>query len=74
MTSIRPAVVGCCALALVAPAVARNETQPSARTNAATPLVGTWALVSYESSEADASAAGSIEHCELMAERQDLEM
>ena len=51
MTSVRPLVVSCCACALVALVVARTETQGPARTSAASRLIGTWTLVSYESSD-----------------------
>ena len=53
MTGIRPLVVGCCACVLAALAVARTETQAPARPSAASRLVGTWALVSYESSDTE---------------------
>jgi len=51
MTSLRPVAVTCCACALAALAVARTETQPSPRATAASRLIGTWSLVSYESSD-----------------------
>ena len=53
MTSFRPIVVSYCACALVALAVAGTETQAPARTSAASRLIGTWALVSYESSDTE---------------------
>jgi hypothetical protein len=53
MTRFRPLVVSCCACALVALAVASTETQAPARTSAASRLIGTWALVSYESSDTE---------------------
>ena len=53
MTSFRPIVVSYCACALVALAVAGTETQAPARASAASRLIGTWALVSYESSDAE---------------------
>mgnify|MGYP003580104570 CR=1 FL=1 len=52
MTSLRP-LVSCCACALAALAVARTETQPPARPSAAGRLVGTWSLLSYESSDTE---------------------
>ena len=51
MISVRALIVSCCACALVALVVARTETQAPARTSAADRLIGTWALVSYESSD-----------------------
>ena len=53
MTILRPFVVSCCACALAALAVARTETQTATATatTAATRLIGTWSLVSYESSD-----------------------
>jgi hypothetical protein len=53
MISLRPLVVGCCACALAALAVARTETQTPPRTSAAARLIGTWQLVSYESSDTE---------------------
>ena len=54
MMTLRPFVVGCCACALAALAVTRTETQTSPRTSsAASRLIGTWALVSYESSDTE---------------------
>ena len=53
MTSCRPLVISCCACALAALAVAKTETQAPARASAASRLIGTWALVSYESSDAE---------------------
>ena len=53
MTSFRPLVISCCACALAALAVAKTETQAPARASAASRLIGTWALVSYESSDAE---------------------
>ena len=53
MTSLRTLVVSCCACALAALAVARTETQSPAGASGANRLVGTWALVSYESSDAE---------------------
>jgi hypothetical protein len=53
MTSFRPLVVTYCACAVVALAVARTETQAPGRTSAASRLIGTWALVSYESSDTE---------------------
>jgi hypothetical protein len=51
MTSIRPLVVSCCACALAVLAVARTETQSPTPPSAPSRLIGTWALVSYESSD-----------------------
>lgn len=53
MTNLRPVVVSCCVCALVALAVTRTETQTAPRTGAAARLVGTWQLVSYESSDTE---------------------
>jgi len=53
MTRFRPLVVSCCACALAAVAVARTDTQAPARTSAASSLIGTWALVSYESNDTE---------------------
>ncbi len=53
MTTFRPLILSCCACALVALAVTRTETQAPARTSAASGLIGTWALVSYESSDSE---------------------
>jgi hypothetical protein len=53
MISLRPLVVGCCACALAALAVARTATQTPPRTSAAARLIGTWQLVSYESSDTE---------------------
>jgi hypothetical protein len=52
-TTLRPVVITCCACALAALAVARTETQPAPGTTAASRLIGTWSLVSYESSDAE---------------------
>ena len=51
MASLRPVAVSCCVCALAAFAVARTETQPAPATTAASRLIGTWSLVSYESSD-----------------------
>lgn len=53
MTSVRILVVSGCACALAALAVARTETQAPAGISAAARLVGTWTLVSYESSDTE---------------------
>ena len=53
MITLRFFVVTCSACALTALAVARTETQVSPRTSAASRLIGTWALVSYESSDTE---------------------
>ena len=53
MISLRPVVVSCCACALAALAVARTETQAPSRTGATARLIGTWQLVSYESSDTE---------------------
>ena len=53
MISFRSLVIGGCATALAALAVAQAETQVPARTTGASRLIGTWALVSYESSDAE---------------------
>ena len=53
MASLRPVAVSCCACALAALAVARTETQPARATTAASRLIGTWSLVSYESSDTE---------------------
>jgi hypothetical protein len=51
--SLRTLVVSCCACAIVALAVARTDTQTPPRTSAADRLIGTWSLVSYESSDTE---------------------
>lgn len=53
MISLRPLVASCCACALVALAVVRTDTQTAAPTGAAARLIGTWQLVSYESSDSE---------------------
>jgi hypothetical protein len=53
MTTLRPFIVSCCACALAALAVARAQTQTATATTAATRLIGTWSLVSYESSDTE---------------------
>ena len=52
MNTLRPLVVSCCACALAALAVARTQTQ-TAPASAASRLIGTWSLVSYESSDTE---------------------
>ena len=52
MTTLRPFVVSCCACALAALAVAKTDTQ-TAPASAASRLIGTWSLVSYESSDTE---------------------
>lgn len=53
MTRLRALVVSGCACALVVLAVAGTETQVPAGGSAASRLVGTWELVSYESSDTE---------------------
>ena len=53
MTTLRPLIIGGCACALAALAVATTATQAPTRTSVATRLVGTWTLVSYESSDTE---------------------
>jgi hypothetical protein len=53
MISLRPLVVTCCACALAVLAVARTGTQAPPAASAASRLIGTWKLVSYESSDTD---------------------
>jgi hypothetical protein len=53
MITLRPFVVSCCACVLAALAVARTETQAPPRVIQAGRLIGTWALVSYESSDTE---------------------
>jgi hypothetical protein len=53
MRAFRPVAVSCCACALAALAVARTDTQTAPATTAADLLIGTWSLVSYESSDTE---------------------
>jgi hypothetical protein len=53
MSTLRPLVVSCCAGALAALAVARTQTQTAPAATAASRLIGTWSLVSYESSDTE---------------------
>jgi hypothetical protein len=49
----RPLVVSCCAAVLLALAVANTKTQTRSPTGTASRLIGTWQLVSYESSDTE---------------------
>ena len=53
MTGLRPLVVSFCACGLAALASVRTETQTTPRPSAADRLIGTWQLVSYESSDTE---------------------
>jgi len=53
MTGFRPLVVSFCACGLAALASVRTETQTTPRPSAADRLIGTWQLVSYESSDTE---------------------
>jgi len=53
MTRLRPVVVSGCACALAALAVVSTQTQSPPAASAASRLLGTWALVSYESSDTE---------------------
>jgi hypothetical protein len=53
MARCRPLVVSCCACALAALTVTRTATQAPDRSSTASRLVGSWALVSYESSDTE---------------------
>ena len=53
MIGLRPLLVGCCACGLAAVASVRTATQTTPGSGAAARLVGTWQLVSYESSDTE---------------------
>lgn len=57
MPSPRPLVVTACACAVALLVVARTHTQTATPANAANRLIGTWALVNYESSDPDSRQA-----------------
>jgi hypothetical protein len=57
MPSLRPLVVASCACAFALLIVAKPQTQSATPSNAAARLIGTWALVNYESSDPDSRQA-----------------